>query len=347
MSLSQATPNLKSFWDRPEGKTGMLFLLAGAAGAAFGLYLLLPFLITLVANTLYLVGLGVALFAVIYVLLNGTFQTLVKFGFKSLMRWITGIFVEIDPIGILRNFITQMKQQQESLTEQISTVSGAKQQLTDNIAKNQRTIDKSMSMATEANRQQALEKDPLKKQELSFKVTENANKATRLKQTNQDLNLLLQNLERTYQLLGRWSIATQFYINDRQAQVDEMAIKRKAVNAAFGAMSSAKKILRGNADDNALYDQVMEHLAEDASMKLGEMEDFAKVASDYLLNVDLENGAANHDALAELENMSKKLLPEGSSNPGFIDAIPVSNDQLQPAEVRRTKAASNYDDLVK
>jgi hypothetical protein len=116
MSLSQSTPNLKSFWDRPEGKTGMLFLLAGGIGAAFGLYLLLPFLITLVANTLYLVGLGVALFAVIYVLLNGTFQTLVKFGFKSLMRWITGIFVEIDPIGILRNFITQMKQQQESLT---------------------------------------------------------------------------------------------------------------------------------------------------------------------------------------------------------------------------------------
>jgi hypothetical protein len=228
-------------------------------------------------------------------------------------------------------------------------VSGAKQQLTDNIAKNQRTIDKidgHSTMKPTGNRRPR--KIPSRNRSCLSRSPRTPTKPVRLKGHQCRIwTLLLQNLERTYQLLGRWSIATQFYINDRQAQVDEMAIKRKAVNAAFGAMSSAKKILRGNADDNALYDQVMEHLAEDASMKLGEMEDFAKVASDYLLNVDLENGAANHDALAELETMSKKLLPEGASNPGFIDAAVVSNDQLQPVEVRRTKSASSYDDLVK
>jgi hypothetical protein len=58
MSITPVTPNLKSFWDRPEGKTGMVFLVAGGIAASVGLYFLLPFLITLVANTLYLGGIG-------------------------------------------------------------------------------------------------------------------------------------------------------------------------------------------------------------------------------------------------------------------------------------------------
>jgi hypothetical protein len=263
------------------------------------------------------------------------------------MRWITGIFIEIDPIGILRNFIEQMQKEQESLQAQIAKVSGAKQQLKDNISKNEKTIALDIGRAQEGQRMMATSKDPLEVQKIGFKVKENADQAVRLKTTNADLGVLLANLDRIYQLLIRWSTATQYYINDRSNQVDEMAIKRKAVNAAFSAMSSAKKILRGNADDNALYDQTLEYLADDASSKLGEMEDFARVAEDFMLNVDLTTGAASHESLNQLEEMSKKLLPPGSSNPGFIDAIQVSPNQYEPVPVPRAQSAGGFEDFLK
>jgi len=347
MSLTPITPNLKSFWSRPEGKTGMLFLAAGGIGAGYGLYLLLPYLITMVSNTLTLVGLSVALFAVLYVLFNGTFQTLVKFSFKSIMRFLTGLFIEIDPIGILKNFVAEMQKQQEMLQDQISKLSAAKKQLESNIDMNGKKAAKAKSMALEAKRMQDSTQDPMVKQDMAYKIAENVSASSRLEQTNKELQSLLQNLDHMYQLLIRWSRATQYYIDDRSAQVQELTLKRKAVNAAFSAMSSAKRILRGNADDNALYDQTLEYLAEDASNKLGEMEDFARVAGDFMTNIDLENGATNRDAIAQLEEMSRKLLPPGAANPGFIDSAPSSSEKLQPIEVQRNKSASDYEDLIK
>ena len=44
----------KSFWKKPEGKTGMLFMGLLGAGGLYGLYKVLPFLIEIVENTLYL-----------------------------------------------------------------------------------------------------------------------------------------------------------------------------------------------------------------------------------------------------------------------------------------------------
>ena len=44
----------KSFWEKPEGKTGMFFTLLLAGGGLYFLYKALPYLINIVENTLHL-----------------------------------------------------------------------------------------------------------------------------------------------------------------------------------------------------------------------------------------------------------------------------------------------------
>jgi hypothetical protein len=55
----------------------------------------------LFANTVTLVATLAVLGAVIYMILDPKMRNLVWYMYKSVMRSITGMFVQIDPIGIL------------------------------------------------------------------------------------------------------------------------------------------------------------------------------------------------------------------------------------------------------
>jgi hypothetical protein len=349
MSITPTTPNIKTFWQRPEGKTGMLFTAGFVALAIWLLIQVTPFILSMLVDVVHIVILGLILVAIAYVLLNKQFRTLAGYMFKSVMRKLTGVFIQIDPIGILKNFIVEMQKQQENLQEQISKVAGAQQTLKDNIYQNEKIATKSMSEAQEAKREQTASKDPIFINNMTYKIQEKLSEATRRADTNKELKELSGKIDRIYSILIRWSQATQYYINDRKNQVSLLQQRRKAVNSAYSAMSSAKRILRGNADANAIYDQTLEFLAEDAGQKMGEMADFSRVAEDFLTNVDLENGAASHDAIEKLEQMSQKLLPASNTGPGFVDAIPASKLEYVPVTTAKQDltASSGYEDIFR
>ena len=95
----------KGFWSKPEGVTGTFVLGGLLIGGGLILYKYLPYLISLTSNLVYLAGMLLVLGAIIYMVLDPRMRTLIGYMYKSIMRWITGIFVTIDPIGILKNYI--------------------------------------------------------------------------------------------------------------------------------------------------------------------------------------------------------------------------------------------------
>jgi len=60
----------KSFWQKPEGKAGMVGLAGIILGGGYLLYKALPYLISLTENILYLSLLLMGLGALIYVILD-------------------------------------------------------------------------------------------------------------------------------------------------------------------------------------------------------------------------------------------------------------------------------------
>src|SRR5260370_37180353 len=104
MSTTPGSPvmqGLKNFWQRPEGTVGKAVLVVAGIAAAYGFVQILPFLIAAAIDTLHLAILIGALLLLIFIVTHNRVLTLGKLIFQSMMRYVTGFLVHMDPSGIL------------------------------------------------------------------------------------------------------------------------------------------------------------------------------------------------------------------------------------------------------
>jgi hypothetical protein len=99
---SPVMQGLKNFWQRPEGTAGKVVLVLGAAAVAYGFVQILPFLIAAATDTLHLAVLIGGILVLLFIVTDKRVRTLASLMFQSVMRYLTGLFIELDPIGILR-----------------------------------------------------------------------------------------------------------------------------------------------------------------------------------------------------------------------------------------------------
>ena len=91
--------------------------------------------------------------------------------------------------------------------------------------------------------------------------------------------------------------------------IDQVSVKkqeRAAIRASHSAMKSAWNILSGNSDKRYMFDQAMEAVADDVSMKIGEMEHFMDVSSNFMDSIDLQNGVFEEEGLKMLDKWEKE-----------------------------------------
>ncbi|MEO6040255.1 MAG: hypothetical protein ABIQ93_17720, partial [Saprospiraceae bacterium] len=137
----------KSFWQRPEGLTGGLVLVGLVAGIALLFDRLAAAILPLLNSAAGLAGLLLGLGAVIFFALDSKARNLIWYFYQSLMRWITGIFVKIDPISILKSFIEDLEDQLRNLSKQIGALRGQMRQLKGTMDANNADIKKNMGLA--------------------------------------------------------------------------------------------------------------------------------------------------------------------------------------------------------
>jgi hypothetical protein len=286
---------IRSFWEKPEGKTGMLGLAAILGGIGYGLYKILPFLVSIAENTLYLGALLAAIGAVIYVALDPKFRNLLFYMYKSVMRWITGLFIQIDPIGILKNYIDDLKNNLRKMGKQMGVLKGQMQRLKSIITENQKNIDNNLKLASKA-------KETDKKSVMILK----SRKAGRLKESNFRLDELYRKLELLYRVLMKMYENSEIMLEDIEDQVQVKEQERKAIRASHSAMKSAMNIITGNNDKREMFDRALEAIADDVSLKIGEMEQFMELSSSFMDSIDLQNGVFEEEGLELLEKWEKE-----------------------------------------
>lgn len=285
----------KSFWSRPEGITGLLFLAAGVIGAGVLLSTLLPTLILLAQNTLYLAGMLAALAAVVFVVLDPKTRNLVWYMYKSVMRWITGIFVKIDPISILKSYIEDLEDNLRSMSKQIGALRGQMRQLKGTMDSNNTEIQKNITIA-----------DRAKKQSDEKNMALSARKAGRLQEANAKYDVLYKRMEILYRVLTKMYENSELVLEDTKDQVNLKEQEYKAIAASHSAIRSAMSIISGDPDQRALYDQALEALAEDVGQKVGEMERFMDTSKNLMASIDLQNGVFEDEGLQLLEKWEKE-----------------------------------------
>lgn len=329
----------KSFWSKPEGVTGAIFLIAMIAGAGFLVFSFLPAIVGMVSSTLGLAGLIAVLGVVIFMALDSKARALVTYMYKSVMRWITGLFIEIDPIAILKNYVADMTANLKKMNKQILKLRGQMHKLKELMINNERDID---SHLTEANK--------AKKEDNRQIVIIKSRKAGRLKESNMKYDQLYKKMEVLYTVLKKMYDNSSILKEDVADQVEIKEQELKAMKASHSAMASAMSVIRGDADKRAMFERALEVVTDDVSNKVGEMERFMEMSESFMDSIDLQNGIFEEEGLKMLEEWEKEnsllldekteLLLESGQESATLDL----NEQMVSKE-RVAERVNQYDSL--
>lgn len=285
----------KSFWQKPEGVTGAIFLIGLIGGLGFLLVTSPGIIAAILQSTLYMTLTIVTLAVIIYVMLDPKARTLMSYMYKSVMRWVTGLFVQVDPIGILKSYIDDLESNLKKMNKQVSKLRGQMHKLRETIHNNNKAITSNLELASKA-------KDTNQQSQMILK----SRKAGRLKESNMRLGDLYKKMEVLYRVLSKMYENSEILSEDLKDQVKVKQQERKAIHASHSAMKSAMNIISGNKDQRYMFDMALEAIADDVSTKVGEMERFMEMSSGFMDSIDIQNGVFEEEGLKMLEKWEKE-----------------------------------------
>jgi hypothetical protein len=309
----------KSFFSKPEGKVGKVFLwLMGIAGA-IGLYKALPYIIVLLTNTLHAMFLLGAIVLLIFLVTNKKIKTLFSFGFKMLMRYITGIFVELNPIAIIRIHIENLENNHELMNTHIMRLSGEVRSLERKIKDNKGEIENSLKIASSA-----------KEQNSKGQAWLQARKAGRRKDGTIKLSDLLNKIKKIHSVLTKMYEVSGFVIEDLKDEVEIKETEYKSIKQAHAAMMASMSIINGNPNERAMFELALEKMEEEVSQKLGTMDRFMDMSSSLVQSINIEQGVFAEDGMRMLEEYEQGGFDAffndfGGTNPEEVKVLTNSN----------------------
>jgi predicted nucleic acid-binding Zn-ribbon protein len=329
----------KTFWQKPEGVTGLIFMSGIVLGGGYLLYKALPYLISLTSNLLYLSLLLIALAAVVYMVLDPRMRNLIWFGYKSIMRSITGMFVQIDPIGILKSYVESLGENLAKMSKQIGVLQGQMQKMKMLIDTNNSDIKNSMKFAEQA-----------KKQGDEGQIVLHTRKAGRLQESNEKYEALYKRMEILKRVLSKMYDNSGILLEDTKDQVKVKEQERVAIRASHSAMRSAMSILSGDPDKRAMFEMAMESINNDVASKVGEMERFMEMSGSIMSSIDLQNGVLEDEGMKMLEEWEKNssLMLLDSGNVKSQSAASETLELKSPsADKQASSDANDYDNMFK
>jgi len=286
---------MKSFWKRPEGVAGAIFIVGLAVVFLMFSVPILAFIQSLLTSLITTIALFVVLGIMVYVILDPKFRALIWYMYKSVMRWITGLFVQIDPISILKSYIEYLYNNLKEMNTQIAKLKGQMSKMSRLIDKNKKEMEDNLKMAEQAKKKGNMEL-----------VAINTRQFGRLKEANERYTNLLNKIQLLYKVLSKIHKNSGYLIKDTENEVRMREQERKAIRAGHSAMKSAMNIISGDPDRKMMFDMATEAVVEDVHNKIGEMERFIEVSGSFIDSIDLQNGVYEQEGLEVLEKMEKE-----------------------------------------
>lgn len=287
--------NKKSFWQRPEGKMGFLLLAGLIGGGGWLIYKMLPSIISLLQNSLIATGLGIALFALIYVLLDPKFRTSMWYLYKMSMRWLTGWIVTIDPIALLKVFIEDLQTKKKSMEVQLTELKGQLGVIKQKVGDKKEELEKQAGLARAAQN---------KGRDAEVKLY--STQVARLETHISRLQNLVNRMDVLYNILEKMRYYSDIMILNTKNEVDIREDEYKTIRKSHSVMKSAMSIINGNDDKKMMFDEAMEYVVEDIGSKIGEMDRMLDASAQFINTVDLEDDVYSEKGLKFIEDLEKR-----------------------------------------
>lgn len=290
----EADAEKRSFWSRPEGVFGLIVLAAIAGLGLVYFNRVVEFLIRVAENTLYLGLLLAALGVLIFLFTSKDVRTAVFFLFKTLMRKITGVVVQLDPIAIMKIYIDDLKDKRRKMQGQIDQLAGQLVKLNKKIGENNEAIKQKFAEANKAN---SLSDKPGMREAAQLATIEGAG----LQEMNEKLFPLQRNMKLVLEFMEKVNKSADYIIKETEIKVKLKEAEYQIVKESSNALRTAVSIFKGNPDKKFYFDESMEYIQDDMSRKLGEMKRAMDLSMDFINSVDIQNGVLSDKGQALLE----------------------------------------------
>ncbi len=316
----------KDFWSKKQSIVGYVFI---AALLGFGLYswgVIVPWIITMLQNTLTAIALGLVTFGVIMMIMNPRIRATVAFLFQHFCTWITSFVTDVYPLEIIRNYIKQLNKSCEEIREAMRKLAGAIAALTKTINDNNKQIEEELGLAQAAKNMSNLPQ-----------MTLHANQAQYLMDSNKEYQPILKDQKTLYDTLKKVYDAAIFKVTDKTNQTNQLEIRWKTSKASSSAVASAKKIFKGSMEAD-MAAEAMSKMENTIANEVGSFNDFMQDIHSTLETIDVKNGMMTEKGLALLDKINNNtdfttlLNKDGNLNTPEKIYIPAQ----QPVRVSNT-----------
>ncbi len=277
-------------WEKPGGTLGLVVAGGAVAGGAILLYKILPFLITLTTNILTLGMLVAVLAGIAFLISDKRFRKTVSMVYFLIMRKITGLIIEIDPIAIVEVKVKEMKEKILVIEKQMGNIKGL-------ITQNQRRVD---DKKAELEKQLGMLKQYEQRNMLDrAKVTER--QVVRLQGAVERQSKRLEDSKKWMEILKKLKERADLVVVDTENEVNDRKEEYESIKAQHKAFSSIMSIIKGNPDDLEDFTHAMDYMAYDISMRLGEMSNVIDETGGLLSQISVEDGVTSEKAAQLLQ----------------------------------------------
>jgi len=303
----------KNFWLKKEGQIGgVITAIAIAAGIFMGAPIVLPIINAILADFVTACVLGFISLGFIYILFAGNGLNLIWYFYKSFSRFLTSIVVEVDPIGILKSYIDDLRKKYEITSKSMVEVDTQRVSLRRAIEGNEREL-----RDVENKYQQALQR--------GVKDIVSINQINRLKESNRVYENLYQGIEKAYNTLSQIREGTNIMIQDLSNEVVIRERERKVLLATHSAFADAVSVIRGDSGKKEMFDQSLEFLADDYASKIADINEYLQISSSFMKSIDFATGSYEEDSLKMLEAWNPTTIIDTQGKTAATQTATVSN----------------------
>lgn len=272
-------------WEKPGGTLGMIVAGLAVGGGCIVLYKILPFLISLTTNLLTLTLLVLALAAIGFLITNKRFRQTCSMVYFMVMRKITGLIIEIDPIAIVENKVKEMKKKILDIEKQMGSLNGLNKQNERKIDEKKRQLQNQIDLLNEYNKAN-------KRAEAGVAERQ----AVRLQGAIERQMKRLEDSKKWYEILKSLKHAAELTVLDTENEVNDRKEEFESIKAQHKAFSSIMSIMKGDPDQMEDFTRAMDFMAYDITQKLGEMSNVIDETGGLLSQFAIEEGVASKKA---------------------------------------------------
>ena len=313
----------KDLWKQPGGTLAKVGLWVMGGSLVYGLFKALPYLILFTQNIFTLVLLMMGLGCILYVAFSPEMRRILKLIYLQICRKLTGLIVEIDPIAILENSISEMKKKLQTVKQRItdigSTLVGMKHKLADYKSEFKNNVD-----TVKVIKESLVTKKLDAKQRMAYQgqLTIAQNNVSMLSEQIKSQEERIKKTEKYMDILEKLEIAATTKIKVAESTVEHKKDEYEQAKKMRSAVQSLTSIFSSSWLTKSMEEQMALNVVSNTiNDSIAEMNRLLDGSNDILINYDISSMAnANKvDAIiADFDNNgfeSFKPLPILEGNP--------------------------------